>query len=185
MKNTRVARRYAQALMLTTDSSAKAIDEIAADLEVVRQSLNSSRELRLFVSSPVVSVVRKQKVFREIFGARIGRTTMSFIELLTEKQREGVLPDVVEEFLALRDAQYGIVNVDVASAVEITSQQEKNLSEKLEHYTKKKVRVRFALDTSLKGGLVVRIGDTVLDSSIKRQLELMREQFAEGHALRN
>jgi F0F1-type ATP synthase delta subunit len=43
--------------------------------------------------------------------------------------------------------------------------------------------VRFALDTALKGGLLVRIGDTVLDSSIKRQLELMREQFVEGHGL--
>jgi F-type H+-transporting ATPase subunit delta len=107
---------------------------------------------------------------------------MAFLELLVEKQREENLLGIIEQFLVLRDAKYGIVNVEVASAVEITTQQEKNLSEKLEHYTRKKVRIRFSLDNALQGGLVVRIGDTVLDASIKRQLELMREQFAGGYA---
>ena len=120
---------------------------------------------------------------RELFGSSINKATMSFIELLVEKKREEHLLEVIEQYFALRDAKYSIVNVDVSSAVEITSQQGKSLTEKLEQYTKKKVRVRFALDTALKGGLVVRIGDTVHDSSIKRQWELMREQFMDGHSL--
>lgn len=182
MKNIRVARRYAQALMMTADSP-KAIDQITADLEVIKSALDISRDLRRLITSPIVSAGKKLAVLREVFEKRIGATTMSFIELLTEKQREGILPEVIEQYKALRDTKYGIINVDVSSAVEISSQQEKNLSEKLEHYTKKKVRVRFSLDTALRGGIVVKIGDTVLDSSIKRQLELLREQFIHGHVL--
>ena len=182
MKNTRVARRYARALMMAVDSP-KAIDEIAADLERMKSVFDGSRELRRFIDSPIVSAGKKLAILRELFAARIGATTMSFLALLTEKQREGSLPEIIEQYMVLRDVKYGIVNIDVSSAVEISPQQEKGLTKKLEHYTKKKVRIRFALDTALKGGLVVKIGDTVLDASVKRQLELMREQFVHGHTL--
>jgi F-type H+-transporting ATPase subunit delta len=181
MKNSRVARRYAQALMMTADTPAE-IDLIAGDLESLRNIVEGSRELRRFIESPILSVEKKRSVFRELFHARLSKTTMAFLELLVQKQREENLLGIIEQFLVLRDAKYGIVNVEVASAVEITTQQEKNLSEKLENYTRKKVRIRFSLDKALKGGLVVKIGDTVLDASIKRQLELMREQFAGGYA---
>jgi F-type H+-transporting ATPase subunit delta len=182
MKNSRVAKRYAQALMMTADAP-DAIDEIAGDLEQIKKVFNFSRELRRLLDSPIVAAEKKMDILRELFAARVGKTTLSFLALLIEKQREGLLLDVAEQYLALRDLKYGIVNVDVASAVEMTPQQEKNLSEKLEHYTKKKVRVRFSLDKALKGGLRVKIGDTVLDASVRRQLELVREQFLHGHAL--
>lgn len=182
MKNTRVARRYAQALMMTADSP-KAIDEIAGDLETIKKVFDGSRELRRFIDSPIISAEKKLSILRELFVSRVSKRAMSFIELLIEKKREDSMLGIVEQYMVLRDAKYGIINVDVSSAVEITPQQGRNLSEKLEEYTKKKVRVRFALDTALKGGLVVKIGDTVLDASIKRQLELMREQFVHGHFL--
>jgi F-type H+-transporting ATPase subunit delta len=183
MKNARVARRYAQALMLSAESSTNTIDAIAGDLEIVKRALDGSRDLQLLLTNPVVRAEKKIAVLREIFRSHIGMPTMTFLELLTEKQREAALPEVIERYNALRDEKYGIVNVEVSSAVEISPQQEKTLAEKLERYTKKKVRVRFALDTSLRGGMVVRIGDTVLDASVKRQLELMRERFVDGHAL--
>jgi F-type H+-transporting ATPase subunit delta len=180
MKNTRLARRYAQALMIATEAS-KAVDTVAKDLDRIKVVYESSRELRLFIESPIVSVQKKQQVFQALFARDVTPMTMSFIELITEKQRERYLIEIIDQYHAQRDATYGIINVDVASAVEITSEQEKSLSRKLEQHTKKKVRVRFSLDKALKGGLVVKIGDTVLDSSIKRQLELMREQFTNGH----
>lgn len=183
MKNTRVARRYAQALMMATGSTMDAIDAIAGDLETLRQTLEGSRELRLLLVSPVVKSDKKIAVLREVFSQRVGKVTMGFVEMLTEKQREAILPEVIEQYNALRDEAYGIVNVDVASAVELSDQQEKSLTAKLEAFTKKKVRLRYTLDTSLRGGMLVRVGDTVLDSSVRRQLELLRERFVDGHAL--
>lgn len=180
MKATRVARRYARALMMTADSNA-AIDSIAADLELLRSALAASRELRLLLASPVVSVPRKKSILRELFAQRIEATTMTFLELLVEKQREALLADIIQQFFALRDESYGIVNVDVSAAVELTPQQTQRLMEKLERLTSKKVRVRFSLDRALRGGLKVKIGDTVLDASLQHQLEMLREQLAHGH----
>ena len=74
----------------------------------------------------------------------------------------------------------GIVSIDVTSAVEFTPSQEKDLNNELERYTKKKVRVRLTVDRAIKAGLVVRIGDTVLDASMRRQLELLKARFLEG-----
>jgi F-type H+-transporting ATPase subunit delta len=179
MKNTRVARRYARALMMTADSP-EAIDTIAGDLELIEKALETSRELRLFVARPIVPIDKKKRVFQELFGSRVSTITLSFIELRTEKQRESILPEVIVQYCALRDERYGIVNVDVAGAIEITPQQQQRLAEQLERYTRKKVRLRFSIDKALQGGLRVKIGDTVLDATIKHQLELLREKLAHG-----
>ena len=165
---------------MTADSTT-AVDGIAADLELINAAMANSRQLRLLLTSPVVSVPRKIAVLRELFARRTGTTTMAFLELLVEKQRESLLADIIRQFFVLRDERYGIVNVDVRAAVELTPQQTQRLTEKLERLTAKKVRVRFALDKALRGGLKVTIGDTVLDASIQRQLELLREQLAHGH----
>ncbi len=184
MKNVRVARRYAMALMMATQEQ-KSSDRTAEDLEVIQKLILASREFRVFIASPIVSVTKKIEIFRELLGHRVSQATLAFIELLTSKNRESLLPELIEQFNALRDEKLGIITVDVQSAIEFTSPQEKDLEGQLERYTKKKVRIRYALDKVIKGGLVVRIGDTVLDASIKRQLELLRERFVLGDALSN
>ncbi len=73
----------------------------------------------------------------------------------------------------------------MTSAIEFTPSQRKDLADELERYTRKKVRVRIAVDKAIKGGLVVRIGDTVLDASVRRQLEILRERFLSGGPLTN
>ena len=184
MKNPRVARRYAAALMTAAEQQ-KNIDGTAADLDLVGRLLRESRDLRRLIASPIVSPARKRAVFKEVLGTRIGNETLRFIDLLITKGREGVLPEIIQQFELERDEKYGIVNVDVRSAVEFTEPQEKSLQAQLEKHTKKKVRVRFALDKSIQGGLVVKIGDTVLDASVRHQLELLRERFISGGALSN
>jgi F-type H+-transporting ATPase subunit delta len=179
MKNLRVARRYAGALMDVAEAG-KIIDRTAGDLETIASALRGSRELWLLTQSPVVSPVRKAAVFRAVFATRVGEGTMKFIDLVIAKQREKHLPEIVEQFSLLRDEKMGIVSVSVTSAIEFTPSQEKDLGSELERYTKKKVRIRITVDRAIKAGLVVRIGDTVLDASMRRQLELLKARFLEG-----
>lgn len=184
MKNLRVARRYATALMMDAEHS-KSVDTVAGDVEFIATLLRDSRELRRFVASPVVAPEKKAGVFKELLSSRASKQTVTFVSLLIKKKREALLPDIVEQFQALLDEKRGVVNVDVTSAVEFTPEQERVLKTQLEQRTKKTVRVRFSLDTSIKGGLVVKIGDTVLDASIKHQLQQLRERFVEGGAAPN
>jgi F-type H+-transporting ATPase subunit delta len=163
----------------------KTVDATAQDLETVDRFLKASKELRVLVASPVVSDRKKTEIFNALFAADVKPATMEFLHLMVVKNREALLSDMIEQFNALHDERRGIVTVDVKGAVELTPPQEKSLQSQLEHHTRKKVRVRFALDTQIKGGLVVKIGDTVLDASISRQLERLRERFVTGEALAN
>jgi len=181
MKHSRVARRYAVALMAAAEQQ-KNIEGTAKDLEAIGKILAESRELRLLIASPVVSSTKKRGVFNELFRSRIGRDTLAFINFLTEKSREGVLKDVVEQFKTLHDEKLGIVNVEVRTVVGLNYAQEKELRASLERMLNRKPRLQIVMDKTIKGGLVVRIGDTVLDASVTRQLERMRERFIAGRA---
>jgi F-type H+-transporting ATPase subunit delta len=176
MKNIKAARRYAMALMAVAEER-RVTDAVATDLEAVGRVLAGSRDLRLLVASPVISAGKKLAVFREIFGARTGKETLEFLALLIRKQREALLPAVVEEFLALRDTRANIVNVDVTAAVDLSTSQQTALTGALERRTGKQVRLRLSKDPAIAGGLVVKIGDTVLDGSVRHQLARIRRRF--------
>jgi F-type H+-transporting ATPase subunit delta len=179
MKHARVAARYAAALMGAADES-KSLDLVANDLGSLRATLAASRELQRLLDSPIVSPVKKQAILAELFGSRFGPLTMRFIALLVEKGREGVLATAIEQWFALRDVRMGVVAVDVTTAVEISAGQKRELTTALERATGKTVRVRTVTDAAIRAGLIVRIGDTVHDGSMRRQLERLRERLVTG-----
>ena len=181
MKNLRAARRYAVALMDDVEGR-REMDAVAADLAMIGSLLEKSRELRLFLVSPVVSAQKKVQVFDALLKKRVSDTTVMFVRLLISKHRGGLLPEIVEQFSVLRDVKLGVVQAEVQSAVGVTSSQRNTLQEQLNRYTRKKVNLRLAVAPELKGGLLIRIGDTVLDASVRRQLELLRDRFVTGHA---
>lgn len=182
MRSTRVATRYAHALMGVAEERGT-LERTAADLSSIAGIIRGSREFRVFLSSPVVSIPRKKSVLQEIFARTISKDTLAFLDLLVTKQRESHLGEIIEQFTVLHDARMGIANVDVTTAVELTVQQQTLLRKEMEQRTGKSVRLRIATDASIRGGLVVRIGDTVLDASLTHQLERLRERFARGAAL--
>lgn len=179
MRNTRVARRYALAL-LTAAEGQNIQDAVAVDLEFIGRLTRTTRDLRLLFASPVVSIPRKRAVLHTLFTGRVQPMTLSFIDLLTTKQREVLLPDIVEQFGVLRDLRLGIVNVDVTTAVDLTKEQHGALTKALEQHTQKKVRVRTVLDPTIKGGLRIRVGDTVLDATVMHKLERLHQRFTQG-----
>ncbi len=184
MKNVRVARRYAMGLMAAAIEE-RSVERTGTDLDLIGQVLHDSREFRMMVASPVVSAAKKTEVFRSLFGRHVAPTTMDFVRLLAEKNREALLPDVVEQFRILRDERMGIVGAEVTSAVEITPPEKEEILLRLQRYTGRNVWIRYAVDTRIRGGLVVRIADTVLDASLRRQLELLRGRLAAGGSLTN
>jgi F-type H+-transporting ATPase subunit delta len=142
--------------------------------------IRGSRPLRRFLESPVVSRPRKKAVVKELFGASVAPAVLGFVNLLVDKQREGELPGIIEQFARLRDERLGIVGAEVASAVDLSSAQQEQIVRQLKQYTRKDVRLETRRDPSLRGGIIVRIGDTVLDASVRRQLERLRDQLVAG-----
>lgn len=179
MSNLRIANRYASALMELTNEQKKS-NMVADDLQIVKNAVDASRELRMMLASPVIAKEKKKAVLRDVFKKKVGELVLGYLEQIVAKGRENMLADILTQYFMLRDEQLGIVRVSVRTSVDFSAKQEKDLAKQLETMTKKKVEIVFSLDTSIKGGFVARVGDTVLDGSVKRQLEILKMKLKQG-----
>lgn len=171
-----IARRYAQALHEQAVED-KTVERVDADVALLRDTIEGSRELSGLFGSPVVSREQKERVVRALFGAHLGETTLRFVDFLIEKGREDALPEMARAYLALRDQQEGLVEAHVRTALPMSEAEQKDVRKALEARTGKKVRLRVVEDPELIGGLVIRIGDTVYDGSVRNQLAELRERM--------
>ncbi|HET6400533.1 MAG TPA: ATP synthase F1 subunit delta [Candidatus Kapabacteria bacterium] len=179
--NRRIAARYAQALM-DLGEEMNVLDKLAEDLRDIEETIRGSRELTVFLMSPVATPDQKLRILREIFGKRSSVMTLKFITLLVRKGRSEYLYATAEEFLRLLDAKRNILHARVESATKLTETEQMQLMAKLERMTGKRIRADFMIDPSLRGGFIARMGDEMVDASLKHQLELLREQFLQGGA---
>lgn len=174
-----VARRYAQALYEEAER-AGLIEQVDADVEIIRQSLADSRDLTILFQSPIVSREKKSTIVETLFRARLQGTTLNFLLLLISKRREDIFAAVAQAYRELRDEHLGIQEVHARVFKPMTEAEEKSLVAALENMTDARVRLRTTIDASLLGGVIVRIGDTVYDGSVRHQLTTLREQMALG-----
>jgi F-type H+-transporting ATPase subunit delta len=175
----RVARRYAEAALEAAEEQ-KQGERLAEDLELVGKAIRESREFLALLKSPVISKEKKRGVLTAAFKSRISALSFNFLNMILDKGRENLLGDIISEYFRLRDDQLGIVTLDVRAATELSKSQQQTIVQRFEEITRKKIRVAFSIDKQLKGGFVARIGDSVYDGSVQRQLELLRDRFAEG-----
>lgn len=174
----RIVRRYATALFSAAQRSG-VIDRVESDLGLVSYTLESMPSFMEAMRSPVIARDHKKRILHEIFADKIDEVTLSFLDLLVEKRREEVVLYVEPVYVSLSDEAKGIVKADVTSAVPLTKDEELALAKKLSATTGKTAQLSITIDASIIGGLLVRIGDTVIDGSIRGQLEALREKLTE------
>lgn len=173
---TKAARRYATAL-LEIAKELDQVEDILEDIKLIDNTIEGSKELMLYVSSPIVKYDVKMSVLDEIFGDRVQKVTRKFISLLARKGRANLLHQVVKAFVEKYNQYKGIIKIDVSSAMSLSESQKNLLHEALEKRTGKKVEMTVTEDPSLRGGLSVRIDDTVIDGTIKHKLEELEQKL--------
>jgi F-type H+-transporting ATPase subunit delta len=173
----RAAHRYALAI-LDLATELRYVDRVAEDFTLLNEAMQSSRELKNFFRSPIINRQKKKTIVTELFQSKVSKPTMNFLSLITTKGREELLADIVDEFVKLNEERRNILRIGVESAMELSSTQQTQLTKFLETRTKKTIRMQAHIDAALKGGFIVRIGDTVWDASIRRQLERMQKSLA-------
>jgi F-type H+-transporting ATPase subunit delta len=176
MSQRTVARRYATALYEEADRIGS-VDDVDADVALLRTSLDDSDELHRFFQNPVVSDTKKSNVIEALFGDRTHELTVRFLKLLVKKDREEMVSAIADQYQALRDEQLGIVEATVKAAYDLSDDDREHLKTALKKTTGKDVRLNVERDESLIGGVVVRIGDRVFDGSVRNKLETLRERF--------
>ena len=179
MTNQTVARRYAQAFYEEA-VRAQHVERIDEDMALIRETLETSRELVIFFESPIIARQKKHDVVEALFAKRVQPATMNFLRLLIDKKREELFPAVVRAYRALRDEQLGIVEAQARVAFPLSDAERAQLTKALEQMAGTRIRLMLEQDATLVGGLVVRIGDTVYDGSVRHQLATLRERMEYG-----
>ena len=177
-----LAKRYAKA-MLSVALKEGAVPQVEEVLLALKAAYQSDAAFRGALSQPRIPKADRKKLLRKPFEGRVLPAFLDFLDLLVEKHRIKLIPDIADSFDQLADETHGVVRVQVSSAFPLSPAHEKSLESKLGAATGKKVEMRVSVDRALKGGLSVRIGDQVLDGTVLNKLKKLRERMLDRAAL--
>ena len=181
MTHSAVAARYANALadVVTAASSTLRPPDALAELRAFQTALEASPELPNALVTPSVPIARKRAVVRRIADVlKLSRVAHNFLLVLIDHRRIADTAAIADAFEVVLDERLGFARAEVTSAAELDEPQRTALAAELERLTGKKIRARYAVDGSLIGGVVARIGSTVYDGSVRGQLHSIERRLS-------
>lgn len=180
MKNLIIAKRYARALF-NLALGEKQVEYYGQELSDFSQLLKQLPDVADAIRNPLYPGATKKAAFASL-SEKLGLTPMirSFVNLLIEKDRLGHLEEIKDYYYRLIDEHSNVARAQLRAAVQLDETVIQNIAQTLEKVTGKKVIVEFEQDPELIGGVVARIGDLVLDGSVKTQLHNIKESLKRG-----
>jgi F-type H+-transporting ATPase subunit delta len=178
VRDTTVASRYANALFSVTEKrgeTARALEDLKGLLEV----LAPGSRVGVFLATPQLRLQDKRDAIRSGLKDRALPIVAVFLDLLLRKKRLREFDTIVSQFEALVERQQGLQRAHVVSAQPLSTDEFASVHTMLEGYTKKKIKLTSEVDPALLGGALVRIGDRVVDRSVRTLLEAIEDQLHE------
>ena len=173
-QSTGLAGRYASALFDLADAE-KALDAVAEDLSVLGQMIDESEDLRRLLRSPVISRNEQKNAMLAIAEkAGMNTLTRSFTGVIADNRRLFALQDMIGAYQAILAARRGEATAEVVSAKPLTDSQMSALTDTLKKAVGSKVSVDATVDPGLLGGLIVKVGSRMVDSSLNTKLQQLR-----------
>lgn len=172
-----VVRRYAATLLEAADETG-ATAAVQRDVERLLETVRQSGELAEFLANPLTDSQAQANVLRELFSSKVEVLTLNFLRLMAVRGRASIIGAALESFLDQVAEREGIISAEVRSAVALSEEQCQRLRERLEHRSGRTVRLDVQVDVSLRGGAIVRVGDTVFDGSVNTYLERLQARLA-------
>ena len=180
MKNLAIARRYAKALLLIGKEDGQT-EDYRQELAGVTDLLSQEAQLAATISNPLYKAGERKQVLQMIIEKlNLSKVMSSFLLLLFEKGRIGFIASINDFYQALADELKGVARASLVSATELTEDAIEKIRTALSKRTGKEIVLDVQQDPSLIGGVVTRIGDLILDGSIRTQLLNMRESLKRG-----
>lgn len=173
-KNTLIAQRYADALVQIAKFSQGGkltFETISKNLNLIKEILEQSKDLKAVLVNPVVSVDDKKEILNKVFSGEIDVLVINFLKLLTDKNKFSIFDDVLEAYNKLIDSIDNIKRISVTSAVTMPDDAKNRLKQKLEEKLKANVVLDLNINKDIIAGLVIKIDDNIIDMSLKHKLE--------------
>jgi len=176
----RIAKRYSKALFQLAIAQDK-IDSVYHDLQHISSLLSESDEFLRMLDNPLIQSRVKNNLFAALFEDKVEPLTYNFLGFICDKKRINLLPLMILCFEEYVHDYKGILPAEIISLKRISDDQVQTINEYLSKKLTKTVIIRQTMDYTLLGGFIVRIRDTVIDLSVKGQLEKLRDKmiFAE------
>lgn len=176
MLDNQIVEKYSQSLFELAIEKNKSSD-IQQELNRMVETIKNHEDLNKVIYHPRMSQQDKKELVEKIFDDEISKVLLNFFKLLVDKRRERFIEPIAEKYIELMNQKNELLEVEVKSAVELSSQNKGQLKEKLEKVTDKEVELQIEVDSSLIGGLVLKIGDKVVDGSLAKHLEVMKNDL--------
>ena len=179
MRPATIARNYAETLLTLAQKAedprgwGKMISDVSA-------AMGSDITLRHFLESPKVSADQKKEILGKAFADRAPRLFVRFLQALVTNRRQMLIPRIATEYFSLLDAAENRVHADVTLAHQPTDEETARIAASLRKALGKDVVPHVRVDPNIIGGIVVKMGDTVMDGSVRRRLGILRKAMLAG-----
>lgn len=165
-----LAKRYSDALIEVAKNKNE-LDEVFSDLNTVVEAIGSVKELKDFLSHPVIPQSEKKDVVKSVFEGKIQEDTLNLLNILIEKNKMKLINTILYCFNESADEAKNILKVNVISAVKVDEDLTSKLKEKLENKLHKNVKFDFEINPDIIAGLVLKINDKTIDGSMASKLQ--------------
>jgi F-type H+-transporting ATPase subunit delta len=181
MRGETIARNYAGALL---ELARKGGDLTGWGNMIgdVADAMGRDESLRHFLESPRIAAEQKNEILAKAFQDRMPRVLVRFLQVLVRNRRQMMIPEIAHEYRALVDEVEGRVHAQVTMAKEPVGDERAAIARELTRALGKEVVPHVTVNPAILGGVVVRVGDTVMDGSVRRRLSLLRSRMATGAA---
>lgn len=171
------AKNYSKALVEMVRDNVISFEDLSKDLAAVSEILETSQDLRLTLENPTVSEEVKSQIVEEVFKNEVHPQVVSFLKVLIDKNRFSEFSQIKADYEIKLDDVNKIQAVEITSAVELSEEYRERILQKLGEKLQKNIRPNWKVDENIIAGLIYRINDNVIDTSIKSKLDKLNKNL--------
>jgi F-type H+-transporting ATPase subunit delta len=176
MNDATIGRNYAETLLILAKRDGKA-EEWGALIESIAAAMREDHTLKTFLESPKLAASRKIEILKKALGKRLPPLFLRFLETVIMKRRQMVIPAIAEEYHVLIDESEDRVHANVTVARDPGEPERDALVRQLSRLFGKRVVPHISVNPDILGGVIVKVGDTVMDGSVRRRLATLRSRM--------
>ncbi|PYO77518.1 MAG: hypothetical protein DMD63_10800 [Gemmatimonadetes bacterium] len=179
MNESTIGRNYAEALLALAQKSGD-VEQWGALLDAIAAAMREDQTLRTFLESPKLAASHKIEILEKAFGRRVPKLFLRYIETVIHKRRQMLIPVIATEYQALIDESENRLHANVTVAREPAEPEKDALARQLTRLFGKRVIPHISHNPAILGGVIVRVGDTVMDGSVRKRLSLLKQRMLQS-----
>jgi F-type H+-transporting ATPase subunit delta len=171
-----IGRNYAEALLTLARKSGD-VEQWGELLSAIADAMREDHTLRTFLESPKLAASQKIEILEKALGRRVPKLFLRYVETVIQKRRQMLIPEISTEYQALIDESENRLHVNVTVARDQSEPEREGLARQLSKVFGKRVVPHISLNPAILGGVIVKVGDTVMDGSVRKRLATLRQRM--------